>query len=68
MIAALFALTYFAHPVVREHLTRKEIEDCVNYRGYLGETETLVNRVLSSYQKRNKRSGAKTRRRKGSHA
>ena len=57
-----------AHPVVRQHLTRKKIEDCVNYHAYLGETETLVNRVLSSYRKKTQRKGAKTRRRKASHA
>jgi len=40
-----------AHPIVRKHLRPKEIEDCVNYRAYLGETKTLVNRVLANYRK-----------------
>ena len=40
-----------AHPVVREHLSREEIEDCVNYRAYLGQTATLVDRVLASYRR-----------------
>ena len=39
------------HPVVREHLSREEIEDCVNYRAYLGQTATLVDRVLASYRR-----------------
>ena len=65
---ASFSDAVRAHPVVRQHLTRKEIEDCVNYHAYLGETETLVNRVLSSYRKKTQRKGAKTRRRKASHA
>ncbi len=65
---ASFSDAVRAHPVVRQHLTRKEIEDCVNYHAYLGETETLVNRVLSSYRRKNQRKGAKTRRRKGTHA
>ncbi|TDI37712.1 MAG: adenylosuccinate lyase [Acidobacteria bacterium] len=40
-----------AHPIVRKHLRPKEIEDCVNYRAYLGETKTLVKRVLANYRK-----------------
>jgi len=57
---ASFSDAVRAHPIVREHLTKKEIEDCVNYRAYLGETETLVNRVLASYQKRNARKKTRT--------
>ncbi len=40
-----------AHPIVRKHLRLKEIDDCVNYRAYLGETKTLVNRVIANYRK-----------------
>ena len=48
---ASFADAVRAHPIVRKHLRPKEIEDCVNYRAYLGETKTLVNRVLAKYRK-----------------
>ncbi len=48
---ASFADAGRAHPIVRKHLRPKEIEDCVNYRAYLGETKTLVNRVLAKYRK-----------------
>lgn len=65
---ASFSEAVRAHPVVGRHLTRQEIEDCVNYHAYLGETETLVNRVLSIYRRRNQRKDAKARRRKGAHA
>ena len=40
-----------AHPIVRKHLRLEEIDDCVNYRAYLGETKTLVNRVIANYRK-----------------
>ena len=43
------------HPVVIKHLTSEEIEDCVSYRAYLGETQALVNRVLAKYRRRAKR-------------
>jgi adenylosuccinate lyase len=62
---ASFSDAVRAHPVVRQHLNKKEIEDCVNYRAYLGETEALVNRVLASYRRRAQRKVAKTQRRKG---
>ena len=65
---ASFSDAVGAHPVVRQYLARKEIEDCVNYHAYLGKTETLVNRVLLGYRKKNQRKGAKTPRRKGTHA
>ena len=48
---ASFSDAVRAHPIVRKHLRPKEIEDCVNYRAYLGETKTLVNRVLAKYRK-----------------
>ena len=48
---ASFSDAVRAHPIVRKHLRPKEIEDCVNYRAYLGETKTLVNRVLANYRK-----------------
>ena len=48
---ASFADAVRAHPIVRKHLRPKEIEDCINYRAYLGETKTLVNRVLAKYRK-----------------
>ena len=36
-----------AHPAVREHLGAAEIEECVSYRAYLGQTRALINRVLA---------------------
>ena len=50
-----------AHPVVREHLSEKEIDDCVDFRAYLGETKTLVNRVLAEYRRSRGRRAEKTR-------
>jgi len=50
-----------AHPIVRRHLTKEQIEDCVSYRGYLGETQTLVNRVLAIYRRRAKSHRPRTR-------
>jgi adenylosuccinate lyase len=47
-----------AHPVVREHLSEAEIEECVSYRAYLGETKALVNRVLAGYRRARKRHAA----------
>jgi adenylosuccinate lyase len=44
-----------AHPVVREHLTPAEIEACVSYRGYLGQTRTLINRVLADHRRARRR-------------
>jgi 3-carboxy-cis,cis-muconate cycloisomerase len=38
------------HPVVRKHLTEAEIEECVDYRAHLGQTKTLVDRVLARYR------------------
>jgi adenylosuccinate lyase len=40
------------NPVVRRYLTAKQIEDCLEPRSYLGETDRLVRRVLSSYRRR----------------
>ena len=40
------------HSVVRKHLSATEVEACVDYRAYLGETQRLVNRVLASYRRR----------------
>jgi adenylosuccinate lyase len=39
------------HPVIQEHLSEKEIEDCVEPRAYLGRTQALVTRVLSRYRR-----------------
>lgn len=65
---ASFSDAVRAHPVVRQHLTKQEIEDCVNYRAYLGQTQTLVKRVLTSYRRRQQRKTAKTRSRRGARA
>ena len=43
------------HPKVRTHLTAAEIEACVDYRTYLGQTKTLVNRVLADYRRSRRR-------------
>lgn len=40
-----------AHPVVQKHLTAAEIDDCVDYRAYLGQTETLIDRVLAAHRR-----------------
>ena len=40
-----------AHPVVQEHLSEKEIEDCVDPRAYLGQTKALVARVLARHRR-----------------
>jgi adenylosuccinate lyase len=45
-----------AHPMVREHLSKKEIDGCVDYRVHLGETNTLVDRVLAEYRRSRTRS------------
>ena len=48
-----------AHPVVREHLSAAEIEECVSYRASLGQTRALINRVLADHRRaRKRRSGA----------
>jgi 3-carboxy-cis,cis-muconate cycloisomerase len=44
--------------VVRRYLTPKQIEDCLAPGSYLGETDRLVRRVLSSYRKRRRARGA----------
>lgn len=44
-----------AHPVVREHLSEKQIDDCVDPRAYLGQTKALVSRVLARYRRSLKR-------------
>ncbi len=44
-----------AHPKVRTHLTTAEIEECVDYRTYLGQAKTLVNRVLADYRRSRRR-------------
>ena len=44
-----------AHPVVQEHLSEKEIDDCVDPRAYLGQTKALVARVLARYRRSLKR-------------
>ena len=44
-----------AHPVVREHLSPAEIEECVSYRAYLGQTKALINRVLADHRLARKR-------------
>jgi adenylosuccinate lyase len=44
-----------AHPKVRAHLTKVEIEECVDYRTYLGQAKTLVNRVLADYRRSRRR-------------
>jgi adenylosuccinate lyase len=44
-----------AHPVVREHLTDADIEECVSYRASLGETKALVNRVLTDHRRARRR-------------
>jgi len=40
-----------AHPVIRTHLTEKQIEDCVDPRAYLGQTRALIARVLARYRR-----------------
>jgi adenylosuccinate lyase len=44
-----------AHPVVREHLSPAEIEECVSYRAYLGQTKALINRVLADHRRARRR-------------
>ena len=44
-----------AHPVVREQLTPAEIEACVSYRGSLGQTKPLINRVLADHRRARRR-------------
>ena len=44
-----------AHPVVRKHLSAAEIEECVSYRAYLGQTKALINRVLADHRRTRKR-------------
>jgi adenylosuccinate lyase len=53
-----------SHPVVREHLSEAEAEDCLSYRTCLGETGVLVNRVLADYRRARERRAraARTRR------
>jgi 3-carboxy-cis,cis-muconate cycloisomerase len=48
---ASFSDTVRAHPVVRRHLTMAEIEKSVDYRAYLGQAGTLVDRVLARYRR-----------------
>jgi hypothetical protein len=49
---------------VSRHLSRKQIEDCLEPRSYLGETDRLVRRVLSSYGKRRRARGTAGKKRK----
>jgi adenylosuccinate lyase len=53
-----FSQAVRAHPVVREHLSEAEIEECVSYRAYLGETRALINRVLAGYRRARRRPAA----------
>lgn len=40
------------NPVVCRYLTAKQVEDCLEPRSYLGETNRLVRRVLASHRRR----------------
>lgn len=44
-----------SHPVVRQYLSAADIEKCVDYRAYLGQTKTLVRQVLGDYRRSVKR-------------
>lgn len=44
-----------ASPAVRRHLRAEAIDSSLAPEQYLGETQEIVNRVLSSYKKRIKR-------------
>lgn len=49
--------------VVRQYLTAKQIGECLEPRSYLGETDRLVRRVLSSYRLRRRARKASDRNR-----
>jgi 3-carboxy-cis,cis-muconate cycloisomerase len=44
--------TAAGHPMVRRYLDARQIGECLEPRAYLGETNLLVRRVVSSYRRR----------------
>ena len=48
------------HPLIRQRLTEKQIDDCLSYKSYLGETRPLIRRVVADYKRRSSKRGRDT--------
>ena len=50
-VDASFATAVRSDPMVREHLSARQIEECLDERASLGQTRKLVDRVLARYRR-----------------